>query len=182
MVAPEQPRRIGVCDPDGNVAHLVVGHHVPLVVDDLHVHAGHRFPHGARTDRNAGVVDQLQVGVRVEARIGVVEHVGGAHQPGRKNHAPRRLGPAGIREGPMHVVRLQVHPVVAGDGMGQPVGLVPRHHLRIGGGARREIDHHRVFRPRGRHVVPDQLVRGLRAGVFVGDPAVVLPADDDEVP
>ena len=127
------------------------------------------------------LADQPQVRLRVELGIAVVKDVGGAQQPGRKHHPPRRLGPAGVGERPVHVALLQVHPVMAGDDVGQGVGMVPRHHLGVGSGARSEIGQHQLVGTRKAGLLLAQGIRGRAAGGLVADPAFPLAADHDQV-
>ena len=83
----------------------------------------------------------MQVGVEP---LGVVEHDGGSHLPGGEEDAPRGLRPAGVRERPVDVVLAKVHPVSAGQRVGEGVAVIAGDHLRHGGGAGGEVDEHRL--------------------------------------
>ena len=87
--------------------------------------------------------DEPQVEVGVEA-VGVVEDDRGPHLPGGEEEPPRRLGPPGVRERPVDVLLAEVHPVAAGQEMGEGVAVVARDHLREGGRAGGEVDEQRL--------------------------------------
>ena len=73
---------------------------------------------------NGVVLQHAQTGFGVEPAAGVLREDGGALGPRPEEGAPGRLGPAGLRQVPQHVARLQVEPEAAGHGMADRVGGV----------------------------------------------------------
>ena len=121
--------------------------------------------------------------VGIEA-LAVIQHHGGAREQRRVEQPPRRLGPAGIGQGPVHVVFAQVHPVIAGDRMGERIGVIALDHLRHRRRARREIDQHRLVRRCRRQSRPVHRIRHAGTHVFQARPAVPgIPGipDQDQV-
>ena len=60
---------------------------------------------------------------------------------------------------------------MAGDDVGQGVGMIPGHHLGMCGGARGEVGQHQIPGAGGFHIVPAQIGGSLGAGRLEGSPA-----------
>ena len=129
---------------------------------------------------DAKLSDELEVGLGVEARIGVIEHHRRPHEPRREQAPPGRLGPAGIGQGPVHVVLAQVQPIAPGEGVAEAVGVVPGYHLGHRRGARREVDEHQVAGAGRRHVGAAQAVGGRLARRLDVDPSLARATGDEK--
>src|SRR5262252_8526079 len=76
----------------------------------------HAIGRGRGTEsRNAMLFEEPQSFLGLKTAGAVLDKYCGAHTPGTKEVAVRCLGPAGIREVPMQVPRLQIEPVLARD-------------------------------------------------------------------
>src|SRR5712691_1638155 len=74
----------------------------------------HAIGRGRRTEgRNAMLFQETQGFLGIKTAGAVLNEHCGAHTPGPEEVAVRRLGPAGIREVPMQVPRLEIEPVLA---------------------------------------------------------------------
>ena len=79
----------------------------------------------------------------VEGRL--VDHEDrGAGVPGREEGAPGVLGPAGRGDVDVHVARLQAEPVHGRQRAHGVAAMAVPHQLRLGGGARGEIEQERI--------------------------------------
>src|SRR5712691_11558037 len=74
----------------------------------------HAIGRGRGTEgRNAMLFQETQSFLGIKTDGAVLDEHRGAHTPGAEEVAIRRLGPAGIREVPMQVRRLEIEPVLA---------------------------------------------------------------------
>ena len=114
-----------------------------IVGIDVGLH--HHAVHGGRAAQRGNPVsrDEVQDLVAIEA-IEIVREDAGLHEPLTVVLAPNRLAPAGVGDGQMQPVRLDVVPMLGRDQVRQGVVGIMQHHLRVAGGAGGEVHEHRV--------------------------------------
>ena len=116
---------------------------------ELHERAEERRRRAER--RHAGALEHAQAQLGVELAALIPEEHRRAHAPLAEELAPRRLGPARVRERPVQVGRRQVLPEARRDLVARAHrGVRVQHHLRRRHGAGREVQEQRVVGPRRR--------------------------------
>ena len=111
----------------------------------IHVGLHHHAVHGGRAAQRGDPVarNQIQDLVGMETVEVVREHAG-FHEPLAIILAPHGFAPAGVGDGQMQPVRLDVVPVLRRDQVRQCVVGIMQHHLGVAGGAGGEIHEHGV--------------------------------------